>query len=92
MSYKSGAQYIVLDSGDVIVKSVESTFGVVVYKRICGTYIDTIVREYDNQEDSVIDALYELRHGIGKIRENLTKEEIHEIFVSNGIPERFRAQ
>lgn len=92
MSYKSGAQYIVLDSGDVIVKSVESTSGVAVYKRICGTYIDTIVREYDNQEDSVIDALYELRHGIGKIRENLTKEEIDEIFVSNGIPERFRAQ
>lgn len=92
MSYKSGAQYIVLDSGDVIVKSVESTSGVTVYKRICGTYIDTIVREYDDQEDSVIDALYELRHGIGKIRENLTKEEIDEIFVSNGIPERFRAQ
>lgn len=92
MSYKSGAQYVVLDSGDIIIKSVESTSDVAVYKIICGSHIDTIVKEFDDQEDSVIDALYELRHGIGKIRENLTREEIDDIFVNNKIPERFRAQ
>lgn len=94
MSYKTGAEYIKLNNGSIVVKATESTSDVVNYKLIMGKYIGTIMREMDDtiDLDSVIDAIYNLRHGIGdKIKSDMTREEVDKIFVNNEIPKRFES-
>lgn len=94
MSYKTGAEYIKLNNGSIVVKATESTSDVVTYKLIMGKYIVTIIREMDDTMglDSVIDAIYNLRHGISdKIKSDMTREEVDKIFVNNEIPKRFES-
>ena len=105
MSYKNGAKYIKLRSlyegyvdEDIIVASAnESVSDITKYHIIVdGRIVDTIVED-DTAEDefSIIDALYYLKHGIPQkskceVNDDLTRDEVDMLFKDNEVPQKFK--
>ena len=105
MSYKNGAKYIKLRSlyegyvdEDIIVAAAnESTTDITKYHIIIdGRIVDTIVED-DTAEDefSIIDALYYLKHGIPneskcEVKDDLTRDEVDMLFRDDEVPQKFK--
>ena len=105
MSYKNGAKYIKLRSlyegyvdEDIIVASAnESVSDITKYHIIIdGEISDTIVED-DSAEDefSIIDALYYLKHGVPQkskceVKDDLTRDEVDMLFKDDEVPQKFK--
>ena len=105
MSYKNGAKYIKLRSmyegyvdEDIIVAAAnESVSDITKYHIIIdGRIVDTIVED-DSAEDefSIIDALYYLKHGVPKkskceVKDDLTRDEVDMLFKDEEVPQKFK--
>ena len=105
MSYKNGAKYIKLRSlyegyvdEDIIVASAnESVNDITKYHIIVdGRIVETILED-DAAEDefSIIDALYYLKHGVPnkskcEVKYDLTRDEVDMLFRDNEVPQKFK--
>ena len=105
MSYKNGAKYIKLRSlyegyvdEDIIVAAAnESVSDITKYHIIVdGRIVDTIVED-DAAEDefSIIDALYYLKHGVPQkskceVKDDLTRDEVDMLFKDEEVPQKFK--
>ena len=105
MAYKNGAKYIKISSlyegyvdEDIIVAAAnESVSDITKYHIIVdGRIVDTIVED-DAAEDefSIIDALYYLKHGVPQkskceIKNDLTRDEVDMLFKDNEVPQKFK--
>ena len=105
MSYKNGAKYIKLRSlyegyvdEDIIVAAAnESVSDITKYHIIVdGRIVDTIVED-DTAEDefSIIDALYYLKHGVPnkskcEVKDDLTRDEVDMLFKDDEVPQKFK--
>ena len=105
MSYKNGAKYIKLRSlyegyvdEDIIVASAnESVSDITKYHIIVdGRIVETILED-DAAEDefSIIDALYYLKHGVPnkskcEVKDDLTWNEVDMLFKDNEVPQKFK--
>ena len=105
MSYKNGAKYIKLRSlyegyadEDIIVASAnESVSDITKYHIIVdGRIVETILED-DAAEDefSIIDALYYLKHGVPQkskcdVKDDLTRDEVDMLFKDDEVPQKFK--
>ena len=105
MSYKNGAKYIKLRSlyegyvdEDIIVAAAnESVSDISKYHIIVdGRIVETILED-DAAEDefSIIDALYYLKHGVPQkskceVKDDLTRDEVDMLFKDDEVPQRFK--
>ena len=105
MSYKNGAKYIKLRSlyegyvdEDIIVAAAnESESDITKYHIIIdGRIVDTIVED-DTAEDefSIIDALYYLKHGVPnkskcEVKDDLTRDEVDMLFRDDEVPQKLK--
>ena len=105
MSYKNGAKYINLRSlyegnvdEDIIVASAnESVSDITKYHIIVdGRIVETILED-DAAEDefSIIDALYYLKHGVPnkskcEVKNDLTRDEVDMLFKDDEVPQKFK--
>ena len=105
MSYKNGAKYIKLRSlyegyvdEDIIVAAAnESVSDITKYHIIIdGRIVDTIVED-DTAEDefSIIDALYYLKHGVPnkskcEVKDDLTRDEVDMLFKDDEVPQKLK--
>ena len=105
MSYKNGAKYIKLRSlyegytdEDIIVAAAnESTTDITKYHIIVdGRIVETILED-DAAEDefSIIDALYYLKHGVPQkskceVKDDLTRDEVDMLFRDDEVPQKFK--
>ena len=105
MAYKNGAKYIKLRSlyegyvdEDIIVAAAnESTTDITKYHIIVdGRIVETILED-DVAEDefSIIDALYYLKHGVPKkskceVKDDLTRDEVDMLFRDDEVPQKFK--
>ena len=105
MSYKNGAKYIKLGSlyegyvdVDIIVASAnESVSDITKYHIIVdGRIVETILED-DAAEDefSIIDALYYLKHGVPnkskcEVKDDLTRDEVDMLFKDDEVPQKFK--
>ena len=105
MSYKNGAKYIKLRSlyeryvdEDIIVAAAnESTTDITKYHIIVDGRIVETISEDDAAEDefSIIDALYYLKHGVPQkskcdVKDDLTRDEVDMLFRDNEVPQKFK--
>ena len=105
MSYKNGAKYIKLRSlyegyvdEDIIVAAAnESVSDITKYHIIVDGRIVETISEDDAAEDefSIIDALYYLKHGVPndskcEIKDDLTWNEVDMLFKNNEVPQKFK--
>ena len=105
MSYKNGAKYIKLRSlyegyvdEDIIVAAAnESTTDITKYHIIVDGRIVETISEDDTAEDefSIIDALYYLKHGVPnkskcEVKDDLTRDEVDMLFKDNEVPQKFK--
>ena len=105
MAYKNGAKYIKLRSvyegyvdEDIIVASAnESTTDITKYHIIVDGRIVETLQEDDTAEDefSIIDALYYLKHGVSnkskcEVKDDLTRDEVDMLFKDNEVPQKFK--
>ena len=105
MSYKNGAKYIKLRSlyegyvdEDIIVASAnESVSDITKYHIIVDGRIVETISEDDTAEDefSIIDALYYLKHGVPnkskcEVKDDLTMDEVDMLFKDNEVPQKFK--
>ena len=105
MSYKNGAKYIKLRSlyegyvdEDIIVAAAnESVSDITKYHIIVDGRIVETISEDDTAEDefSIIDALYYLKHGVPQkskceIKDDLTRDEVDMLFKGNEVPQKFK--
>ena len=105
MAYKNGAKYIKLRSlyegyvdEDIIVASAnESVSDITKYHIIVDGRIVETISEDDTAEDefSIIDALYYLKHGVPnkskcEVKDDLTREEVDMLFKDNEVPQKFK--
>ena len=105
MSYKNGAKYIKLRSlyegyvdEDIIVASAnESVSDITKYHIIVdGRIVDTIVEDdIANDDFSIIDALYYLKHGVPQkskceVKDDLTRDEVDTLFKDDEVPQKFK--
>ena len=105
MSYKNGAEYIKVRSlyegyvdEDIIVAAAnDSTTDITKYHIIIdGRIVDTIVEDdIANDDFSIIDALYYLKHGVPKkskcvVKDDLTRDEIDMLFKDEEVPHKFK--
>ena len=105
MSYKNGAKYIKLRSlydgyvdEDIIVAAAnESTTDITKYHIIVDGRIVETISEDDAAEDefSIIDALYYLKHGVPNkskcnVKDDLTRDEVDMLFKDNEVPQKFK--
>ena len=105
MSYKNGAKYIKLrslyegniDEVIIVAAANESTTDITKYHIIVdGRIVDTIVED-DAAEDefSIIDALYYLKHGVPQkskceVKDDLTRDEVDMLFRDDEVPQKFK--
>ena len=105
MAYKNGAKYIKLRSlyegyvdEDIIVAAAnESTTDITKYHIIVdGRIVETILED-DAAEDefSIIDALYYLKHGVSnkskcEVKDDLTRDEVDMLFKDDEVPQKFK--
>ena len=105
MAYKNGAKYIKLRSlyegyvdEDIIVASAnESVSDITKYHIIVdGRIVETILED-DAAEDefSIIDALYYLKHGVPnkskcEVKDDLTRDEVDMLFKDDEVPQKFK--
>ena len=105
MSYKNGAKYIKLRSlyegnvdMDIIVASAnESVSDITKYHIIVDGRIVETISEDDTAEDefSIIDALYYLKHGVPneskcEVKDDLTRDEVDILFRDDEVPQKFK--
>ena len=105
MSYKNGAKYIKLRSlyegnidEDIIVAAAnESVSDITKYHIIVGGRIVETILEDDAAEDefSIIDALYYLKHGVPnkskcEVKDDLTRDEVDMLFKDDEVPQKFK--
>ena len=105
MAYKNGAKYIKISSlyegyvdEDIIVAAAnESVSDITKYHIIVdGRIVETILED-DAAEDefSIIDALYYLKHGVPnkskcEVKDDLTRDEVDMLFKDNEVPQKFK--
>ena len=105
MAYKNGAKYIKLRSlyegyvdEDIIVAAAnESVSDITKYHIIVDGRIVETISEDDAAEDefSIIDALYYLKHGVPQkskceIKDDLTRDEVDMLFKDDEVPQKFK--
>ena len=105
MAYKNGAEYIKLRSlyegyvdEDIIVAAAnESVSDITKYHIIVDGRIVETISEDDTAEDefSIIDALYYLKHGVPnkskcEVKDDLTRDEVDMLFKDNEVPQKFK--
>ena len=105
MSYKNGAKYIKLRSlyegyvdEDIIVAAAnESVSDITKYHIIVDGRIVETISEDDAAEDefSIIDALYYLKHGVPnkskcEVKDDLTRDEVDMLFKDDEVPQKFK--
>ena len=105
MSYKNGAKYIKLRSlyegyvdEDIIVAAAnESVSDITKYHIIVDGRIVETISEDDTAEDefSIIDALYYLKHGVPnkskcEVKDDLTRDEVDMLYKDNEVPQKFK--
>ena len=105
MSYKNGAKYIKLRSlyegyvdEDIIVAAAnESVSDITKYHIIVDGQIVETISEDDTAEDefSIIDALYYLKHGVPnkskcEVKDDLTRDEVDMLFKDDEVPQKFK--
>ena len=105
MAYKNGAKYIKLRSlyegyvdEDIIVASAnESVSDITKYHIIVdGRIVETILEDDATEDEfSIIDALYYLKHGVPKtskceVKDDLTRDEVDMLFNDNEVPQKFK--
>ena len=105
MSYKNGAKYIKLRSlyegyvdEDIIVAAAnESVSDITKYHIIVDGRIVETISEDDTVEDefSIIDALYYLKHGVPQkskceVKDDLTRDEVDMLFRDDEVPQKFK--
>ena len=105
MAYKNGAKYIKLRSlyegyvdEDIIVAAAnESVSDITKYHIIVDGRIVETISEDDTAEDefSIIDALYYLKHGVTQkskceVKDDLTRDEVDMLFNDNEVPQKFK--
>ena len=105
MSYKNGAKYIKLRSlyegyvdEDIIVAAAnESVSDITKYHIIVDGRIVETISEDDTAEDefSIIDALYYLKHGVPQkskceVKDDLTRDEVDMLFRDDEVPQKFK--
>ena len=105
MSYKNGAKYIKLRSlyegyvdEDIIVAAAnESVSDITKYHIIVDGRIVETISEDDTAEDefSIIDALYYLKHGVPQkskceVKDDLTRDEVDMLFKDDEVPQKFK--
>ena len=105
MSYKNGAKYIKLRSlyegnadVDIIVASAnESVTDITKYHIIVnGQIFDTILDEdFAEDEFSIIDALYYLKHGVPnkskcEVKDDFTRDEVDMLFKDDEVPQKLK--
>ena len=105
MSYKNGAKYIKLRSlyegyvdEDIIVAAAnESVSDITKYHIIVDGQIVETTLEDDAAEDefSIIDALYYLKHGVPQkskceVKDDLTRDEVDMLFKDDEVPQKFK--
>ena len=105
MAYKNGAKYIKLRSlyegnvdEDIIVAAAnESVSDITKYHRIVDGRIVETISEDDTAEDefSIIDALYYLKHGVPQkskceVKDDLTRDEVDMLFKDDEVPQKFK--
>ena len=105
MSYKNGAKYIKLRSlyegyvdEDIIVAAAnESVSDITKYHIIVDGRIVETISEDDAAEDefSIIDALYYLKHGVPQkskceVKDDLTRDEVDMLFRDDEVPQKFK--
>ena len=105
MSYKNGAKYIKLRSmyegyvdEDIIVAAAnESVSDITKYHIIVDGRIVETISEDDTAEDefSIIDALYYLKHGVPnkskcEVKDDLTMDEVDMLFKDEEVPQKFK--
>ena len=105
MSYKNGAKYIKLrslyegniDEVIIVAAANESTTDITKYHIVVdGRIVETILED-DAAEDefSIIDALYYLKHGVPKkskceVKDDLTRDEVDMLFKDDEVPQKFK--
>ena len=105
MAYKNGAKYIKLRSlyegyvdEDIIVAAAnESVSDITKYHIIVDGRIVETISEDDAAEDefSIIDALYYLKHGVPnkskcEVKDDLTRDEVDMLFKDDEVPQKFK--
>ena len=105
MAYKNGAKYIKLRSlyegyvdEDIIVAAAnESVSDITKYHIIVDGRIVETISEDDTAEDefSIIDALYYLKHGVPnkskcEVKDDLTRDEVDMLFRDDEVPQKFK--
>ena len=105
MAYKNGAKYIKLRSlyegnidEDIIVAAAnESVSDITKYHIIVDGRIVETISEDDTAEDefSIIDALYYLKHGVSnkskcEVKDDLTRDEVDMLFKDEEVAQKFK--
>ena len=105
MSYKNGAKYIKLrslyegniDEVIIVAAANESTTDITKYHIIVDGRIVETISEDDAAEDefSIIDALYYLKHGVAQkskceVKDDLTRDEVDMLFKDDEVPQKFK--
>ena len=105
MSYKNGAKYIKLrslyegniDEVIIVAAANESTTDITKYHIIVDGRIVETISEDDAAEDefSIIDALYYLKHGVPQkskceVKDDLTRDEVDMLFKDDEVPQKFK--
>ena len=105
MAYKNGAKYIKLrslyegyvDEVIIVASANESTTDITKYHIIVDGRIVETISEDDTAEDefSIIDALYYLKHGVPnkskcEVKDDLTRDEVDMLFRDEEVPQKFK--
>ena len=105
MAYKNGATYIKLrslyegniDEVIIVAAANESTTDITKYHIIVdGRIVETILEDDATEDEfSIIDALYYLKHGVPnkskcEVKDDLTRDEVDMLFKDDEVPQKFK--